>query len=118
MFDNLKLIGLHKGSYNQDKNKNKKTKINLGIPLNLIINEINNIKINPFKILKINEKDENVNIAKFAIVWDYVYERFKKLKSLEPLNKIINLSYYIILNKDNNEKFYRNGNIFMIKKKV
>lgn len=43
-FDNKKLIGLHKASY-QDENKLKK---NIGIPINIIINKINFIKCKCF----------------------------------------------------------------------
>ncbi len=54
LFNNLKVIGLHKGCiYDKDKNK-----INIGIPFNLIINTINSIKC----IYKINKEDINKDI--------------------------------------------------------
>ena len=73
LLDNLKIIGLHQGSIYSKEEKKKNNKINIGIPLNLIINKIDYIKgdnswsfktfFNIFsseKEMK-NEKNENKN---------------------------------------------------------
>ena len=41
LINNKKVIGLHKAGYYADDKKNKEKKINIGIPMNLIINKIN-----------------------------------------------------------------------------
>ena len=51
LLDNLKIIGLHKAGYYKGEKKIKKNKINLGVPLNLIINKINYTKeVNNFSL--------------------------------------------------------------------
>ena len=71
LLENLKLIGLHKGEYELDKNKEI---VKLGIPINLIINEIN-------KNLKINTNNNN-NSANFNI------NNTKKIKDILPRGNI------------------------------
>ena len=44
LLDKLKIIGLHKVGYYSGDKKEKKYKINIGVPLNLIINKINYTK--------------------------------------------------------------------------
>ena len=53
LFNNIKVIGLHKGCIDEDK-----IKINLGIPINIIIDRINLIKC----IYRIKKEDINKNI--------------------------------------------------------
>ena len=82
MADNLKVIGLHKGSYND--NSDIKNKINIGIRMNLIINKTNFIKC----IYNIN----NENIGKeIQIINNGHYNFYKRfIKKIFNIKVIIN----------------------------
>ena len=78
LFNNLKVIGLHKGCI-YDKNKNK---INLGIPINIIIDTINSIKC----IYRIKKEDINKDIQIINNGY-YNFNEFKECNN-EIRNKI------------------------------
>lgn len=69
-FDNKKLIGLHKASY-QEENKPKK---NIGIPINIIINKNNFIKCECFS----EYKDKEIQIINNGYGGDFWKKEFVK----------------------------------------
>ena len=80
LFSNLKIIGLHRGCV-YDENKNK---INLGIPINLIIDTIYAIKC-IYRIKK-EEENEDIQIVNNGY-YDYIKDEFIKCNE-ELRNKI------------------------------
>ena len=90
LLENLKLIGLHKGEYELDKNKEI---VKLGIPINLIINKINkNLKINTNN----NNNSANFNINNIKISKDILPRGNKSIidkNFISKNNEFINISF-------------------------
>ena len=105
LIKNRKLIGLHKGNYNVTKNK----KINMGIPINLIIDKIDYIKCiynikneNIGKEIQImNNKYYNYDLKKFI----YNGEIENKVKVMINGEKKSNIFKYIF-HKEGKYKLY------------
>jgi V8-like Glu-specific endopeptidase len=97
LLDNFKLIGLHKGAYDNKK----KDKINLGVPMNIIIHKINFIKcIYNIGIENIGQEVQLINNGyysndKFIKKNDEIEKKIKIIKN----GKILGLKH----------KFYQKG---------
>ena len=93
LFDKLKLIALHKGCIYDKKDNNK---INLGIPINLIINSIfNEIKC----IYNIIDKNKEIKILD---------EKYKKYVEIKINGKIKKDIFSNIFNKKGQNEVYIN----------
>ena len=92
LIDNSKIIGLHKAGYTKDKNN----KINVGIPLNLIINKINL----EYKKIKLEYKncpsseELRQSLIKFLDLFDYC-NVLKELRNIIPnfFNKKLRITF-------------------------
>ena len=80
LFDNLKVIALHRASIRDKNNNNKK---NLGIPLNIIFQSINSIKC----IYEIKDEDINKDIQiinnGYKGNWDFIEKNKEIMKKIE-----------------------------------
>ena len=92
LVDSLKLIGLHKGKYDFEKNN----EIGLGIPMNLIINKINYIKC----IFNVKEKNIDNEIQ-------ILNNGFNDLKGFTKKNEEIEKNIKIILDKEIRDCFFK-----------
>ena len=86
LMENMKLIGLHKAGASKKKG-NKDTKINIGIPMNLIINKIKDNKING--IFKNYDQENNYILCTYLITEKYVGKEILIINS-EKNNEIKN----------------------------
>jgi len=83
LYDNMKIIGIHKGTKD-----NTKDKINIGISFNFIINKINFIKC----IYNINDIQEEINLINnkiYKYIFDIINNKYEINEEIENKMKII-----------------------------
>jgi V8-like Glu-specific endopeptidase len=103
LYDNMKIIGMHKGT-----NGNSKNKINIGISFNYIINKINFIKC----IYNINDTQEIINLINnktYKDIFDDKYEINEEIENKMKINingKISPIIFKTKFNKIGNHTIY------------